>query len=503
MSITTTVGASLRQKIGRGFTRINADQEKEKGGARALLSSLLIFSELRFIRVHLRPTSLPLYVALCALALGALPFAPAASAQDTVTPDAQLEAADTYVIRNARVVTVSGPDIENGTVVVSGGRIAAVGASVNVPAGAREIDARGLTVYPGMIDAGTSMGLVEINSGAPGTVDTNELGDMNPNAAAMWGVNPHSAHIDVTRVAGVTSAVALPGGGTISGQAALLNLAGTTQRELALVPAAALVIDFPRLGGGGGFGGFQPAPAITPDAVTARDRRVEEIRRLLREAEAYGRAQDAYRQDPKGVPRPDTDLRLAALVPYVRGERPVILRADRERDIRGAVLFAQEMKLRPVILGGSDAWKAAQFLKERNVPVILDGILNLPLREDDPYDTLYENASKLHAAGVQFAISTGDSGAHVRDLPFHAGMAAAFGLPRLEALKAVTLYPAQIMGVADRLGSVEAGKIANLVVTDGDLLEARTNVRHLFINGRPVPLVSRHTVLYDQFKDRK
>ncbi|HEV3470986.1 MAG TPA: amidohydrolase family protein [Pyrinomonadaceae bacterium] len=441
-----------------------------------------------------------LFVLLSA-ALGALPSARVASAQDTVTPDTRLEAAGVYVIRNARVVTVSGPEIENGAVVISGGKIAAVGATVNAPAGAREIDARGLTVYPGMMDAGTSMGLVEVASGAPGTVDTSELGDMNPNAAALWGVNPHSAHIDVTRVAGVTSVVSLPSGGTISGQAALINLIGTSQREMAVVPQAALVIDFPRLGGGGG-GGFQPAPAITPDAVTARDRRVEEMRRLLREAEAYGRAHDAYARDPKAVPRPETDLRLAALVPYARGERPVILRADRERDIRNAVLFALEMKLRPVILGGSDAWKVARLLKERDVPVILDSVLNLPLREDDPYDTLFEGAAKLQAAGVRFAISTGDSGAHVRDLPFHAGMAAAFGLPRAEALRAVTLYPAEIMGVSDRLGSVEVGKIANLVVTDGDLLEARTNVRHVFIAGRPVPLVSRHTVLYEQFKDR-
>ena len=230
---------------------------------------------------------------------------------------------------------------------------------------------------------------------------------------------------------------------------------------------------------------------------------MDELRRMLRDAEAYGRAQDAYARDQKSVPRPTSDSKLAALVPYVRGERSVIFRADRERDIRASLRFAEEMKLKPIILGGSEAWKVTSLLKEKNVPVVIDGILNLPLREDDAYDTLYENASKLQAAGVRFAISTGDSGAHVRDLPFHAGMAAAYGLPRVEALKAVTLYPAQIMGVADRLGSIEAGKLANIVITDGDILEARTNVRHLFIAGRQIPLVSRHTLLYDQFKDRK
>ena len=448
----------------------------------------------------LRPSKAFALRTLAALALVSF-CAIVAAAQDIVGPSAQeMAAPGTYVIRNARIVTVSGPDIENGTLVISNGRISAVGASVSVPAGAQEIDARGLTVYPGLIDAETNLGLGEITGGASGTVDLSEVGDMNPNAQAWVAVNPHSSHVEVTRVAGVTSVVSMPQGGVISGQAAFINLSGTTQREMALVQNIALIIDFPRVGGGFQFG---PAQTITPEAVTARDRRVDELRRMLRDAEAYGRAQDAHARDPRGVPRPDTDLVLAALVPYVRGERPVMFRAERERDIRAAVRFAEDMKLKPIIVGGADAWKAASLLKEKNVPVIFDGMWSLPLREDDPYDTLYENPVKLQQAGVRFAISTGDVGAHVRDLPFQAGMAVAFGLPRVEALKAITLYPAQIMGVADRLGSIETGKIANIVVTDGDILDARTNVRHLFIGGRQIPLVSRHTVLYDQFKDRK
>jgi imidazolonepropionase-like amidohydrolase len=441
---------------------------------------------------------------LALVALVSLPLAHVARAQDTDRTDAQMGVPGTYVIRNARIVTVSGADIENGTVVISNGRIASVGANASAPAGAQEIDARGLTVFPGMIDLGTNMGLVEVPAGAGGTVDAQELGEMNPNISAIWSVNPHSSHVAVTRVAGVTSTLTLPSGGTISGQAALINLVGTSPREMAVVPQAALMVEFPRIGGGGGFAAFlQAQQGITPDALSARDRRVEEIRRMMRDAEAYGRAQDAYAKDPKSVPRPDTDLKLAALVPYVRGERPVIFRAERERDIRGAVRFAEEMKLKPIIIGGSEAWKVASFLKEKNVSVILDSVLNLPLREDDPYDSLYENAAKLQAAGVRFCISTGDSGAHVRDLPFQAGMAASFGLPKAEALKAVTLYPAQIMGVADRLGSIEQGKVANLVVADGDMLEPRTNIRYLFIGGRQIPLVSRHTMLNDEFKDRK
>jgi len=268
---------------------------------------------------------------------------------------------------------------------------------------------------------------------------------------------------------------------------------------MALVPEAALVVQFPRIGGGG-FGGGAP---VTPEALTQRDRRIEELRKIFRDAEAYGRAHDAYRKDPKSVPRPATDPKLAALVPYARGERPVIFRAERDREMRAVIRFAEELKLKPIILGASEGWKIASFLKEKNVPVVLDGVMNLPLREDDAYDSLFENAAKLQAAGVRFAISTGDSGAHVRDLPFNAGMAASFGLPKAEALKSVTLYPAQILGVSDRLGSIETGKLANIVIADGDILEARTNVRHLFIAGRQLPIVSRHTQLSDQFKNRQ
>ena len=421
-------------------------------------------------------------------------------AQDTDRIDPKLTNTPlpTYVIRNARIVTVSGPDIENGTLVISNGRITAVGTNATSPAGAQEIDGRGLVVYPGMIDLATGMGLIEVPTGSPGTVDSQELGDMNPNISAIWAVNPHSVHIAVTRVAGVTNALSGPSGGVISGQAAFVNLFGSSPREMALVPEAALVVQFPRIGGGG-FGGFN----VTPEALTQRDRRIEELRKIFRDAEAYGRTQDAYRKDPRSVPRPATDPKLAALVPYARGERPVIFRAERDREMRAVIRFAEELKLKPIILGASEGWKIASFLKQKDVPVILDSVLNLPLREDEGYDSLYENASKLQAAGVRFAISTGDSGAHVRDLPFNAGMAAAYGLPKAEALKSVTLYPAQIMGVADRLGSIETGKLANLVITDGDMLEARTNVRHLFIAGRQLPLVSRHTMLNDQFKDRK
>lgn len=414
--------------------------------------------------------------------------------------------AGTFVIRNARIVTVSGAEIPNGSIVISNGKIAAVGgAEVQAPGEATEINAQGLSVYPGMMDAGTSLGLVEVGQGASGTVDTAEVGDMNPNAQAIIAVNPHSAHVGVTRVNGVTNVVTAPRGSTIAGQSAVINLLGTTSRDMAVVPNAALVVNFPRLTASGRGAEFFVAQQQTPDittATTARDRQVEQFRKMLRDAEAYGKAQDAYASDPR-LPRPDVNVVLASLVPYVRGVRPVIFNVDRAVDIRAAVRFADEMKMKAIISGGEEAWKVAPLLKEKNVPVILNTTLGLPRREDDNYDAMYETASKLALGGVRFCISTGDNGAHVRDLPYHAGMASAFGLSRSEALKAITIYPAQIFGVADRLGSIEVGKLANIVITDGDLLEARTNIRYLFINGRQVPLVSRHTELFEQFKNRR
>jgi len=440
------------------------------------------------------------------LALTVVMLAATAAAQQPGNPTNQQGVTPprgTYVIRNARIVTVSGADIENGSIVIRDGKIEAVGTSVNVPAGAQSIDGHGLSVYPGMIDAGTSMGLVEVPQGASGTVDTSEVGEFNPNSRAIIAVNPHSAHIGVARVEGITNVVSAPTGGLISGQATLINLLGTSPKEMAVVPNAALVINYPRLGGGGGggFGGFQPQVNLA-DALTAGERQLEQIRKMLRDGEAYGRARDAYAKD-NSLPRPDINVVLEALVPYVRGQQPVIFRADREAEIRGAIKFAEEMKLKPIILGGDDAWKVASLLKEKNVPVILTGIFGLPGREDDPYDVLYESASKLQQAGVRFCISSGDPGAEARNLPMYAGMASAYGLSKADALKAVTLYPAQIMNVADRLGSIEVGKMANLVVTDGDLLEIRTHIHYLFIDGRKVQLTSRHTELNDAFKDRK
>ena len=411
--------------------------------------------------------------------------------------------AGTFAIVNARIVTVSGATIENGTVVIQNGKIAAVGANVAVPSGAERIDGKGLSVFPGMIDAGTNLGLGEITLGVNGSVDLAEAGTMNPNASAILAINPHSSHVNVTRVNGITTVLSFPVGGIISGQAALINLNGSTQAEMAVVPELGLVINFPRIST---FGGFTPGagPQIVEfsEAIKRRDTQLDDLKKYFRTVENYARAKEAYEKD-KTLSYTATDVKLEAMVPYVRGEKPIIFTAERERDIRGVAKFVAETKVKGIIAGGQEAWKAADDLKKNNIPVIYTNIYNLPVLDDNPYDFLFEAPAKMQQAGMKFCVSTGHNGEEVRDLPYQAGIAGSFGLSKEDALKSVTLYPAQILGVDDKLGSIDVGKIANIVVADGDILEPRTNIKYLFIGGRLLPLTSRHTELYDSFKDRK
>ncbi|MEO5798911.1 MAG: amidohydrolase family protein [Gemmatimonadales bacterium] len=407
-----------------------------------------------------------------------------------------------YAIRNAHIVPVSGPEIASGTIVIGvDGKITAVGANAAIPADAKIIDGTGLSVYPGMMEASSSIGLLEIEEGANATVDNSEVGRFNPNVGAFWGIDPHSAHIGVSRVVGITEVMSRPSGGLISGTAAIINLSGYTVPEMVVTQKSGMVFNLPSARGGGrGAGGFG-APAATAAATPGRMTATDSIKQMLRDAEVYGKTLDAYAKD-KALPRPKTDLILASLLPVIRGEMPALFNASTSAEIKEAVAFAEEMKLKPIIIGGRDAPKITDYLKQHNVPVIFSATMELPSREDDPYDANYSAPAKLAAAGVRFAISSGEPNPDIRNLPYVAGMAASFGLSKEDALKAVTLWPAQITGVGDRFGSLEVGKVANLVVLNGDMLEARSDTKYLFIDGRPVPLETKHTQLNDLFKNR-
>jgi imidazolonepropionase-like amidohydrolase len=406
---------------------------------------------------------------------------------------------ESYAIRNARIVTVSGPVIENGTVVISGGKITAVGTNVSVPSGAKTIDGSGLSVYPGMIDSGTQIGLTEIGS-VSGSVDTGEIGENNANIHVDVAIHPDSSHIAVARVNGITTVLTAPRGGNISGQSALINLDGWVPRDMVLKSPVAMHIQWPGgLGGGGGeFGGQQQRN--TSEMRREQDRQIEAMKKILQDARAYADASDARAKDPS-LPKKAVDLKMEALIPVVRGQLPVVISANLERDIKKAIQFADELKLKMILSGGAEAFKVADQLKAKGIAVLVGPIYRLPVAEDDGYDAPFANAGLLAKAGVKIAFQT-TSSAEARDLPFQAGIASAFGLPKEEALRAVTINPAQIFGVSDKVGSIEQGKIANLIVTDGDPLEIRTQIRHLFINGRSIPLTSRHTELYERYKAR-
>ncbi|MDQ3010843.1 MAG: amidohydrolase family protein, partial [Acidobacteriota bacterium] len=360
----------------------------------------------------------------------------------------------------------------------------------------------GLSVYPGLIDSNTYLGLSEVGS-VNATVDTTELGDFNANMKALTAVNPASELIPVARMNGVTTVLTCPSGGIISGQCAFINLDGWTPQEMKLAAPAALQLNYPRTGGGGRGGGFGGGFFGPPgdQARQQRERQVDVLKKKLEDAQAYAQAKEAAAKD-KSLPVRAVDLGLEALIPVIKGEVPIFVSANGESEIKGAIELAGKYKLKLVISGGDKAIKLAKELKEKNIPIVLGGVLELPGSEDSAYDESYARAGELHKAGVKIALTTSDDPSDIRLLPYHAGTAAAFGLPKEEALKAITIYPAQIFGVDKLVGSIEAGKLANLVVTDGDILEFRTKVKQMFIAGKPVDLSNKHTRLYEKYKDR-
>jgi imidazolonepropionase-like amidohydrolase len=396
--------------------------------------------------------------------------------------------AQSYIIRNTKIVTVSGATIPNGNIVIQDGKIAAVGPNIPAPRGATVIDGKGLTAYPGMIDPQTSIGLTEVGS-VGATQDTTEMGDFNPHIKASAAVNALSEHVGITRENGVTTVMAAPSGGLFAGQTAILNLDGWVTKDMLVKDSAGMIINFPR----------EPQPA--PNATTRQREdgekqwkdRIELIKKTLRDAEAFAKLLDAKVNNAP-------NLMLAALVPVVKGQMPVIFNVNRAAEIKAAIELAEEFKLKPILSGCAEAWKVVDLLKTKNVPVLLAGILDIP-DEADPYDVNFATAAILSKAGVKFAFTSGGASS-VRDLPWHAGTAAAFGLSKEEALKAVTIYPAQILNIAEQVGTISEGKIANIMLVDGDPLELRTHVKHLFVNGKQVEVSNKHTELYEKFSKR-
>ncbi len=403
--------------------------------------------------------------------------------------------ADDFALVGGTVHPASGPAIANGTVVVRHGRIESVGAGA-APAGLPAIDCHGKHVYPGLVSANTDIGLIEIES-VRGTVDDAEIGNINPNVRAEIEVNPESEHIPVARINGITSALIIPRGGAIAGTSAILHLDGWTFEDMTIKAPVALHVNWPNMSIVHNF--F--VAASDEEQKKQREDAIAAIRKAFDDARAYDQAVAAEHQP--AIPRHDRDVKWDAMVKAVRGEIPVYFHASALNQISAVLRFCDEEKLTHIgIVGGNDAWRIAEELKLRKIPVLCDATLEVPRHRWDPYDAAYTLPAKLAKAGVQYCITDGGGSWNARNLPYNASMAAAFGLDRDEALRAVTLYPAQILGVADRVGSIEPGKVADLVVADGDLLEDATHVEQVWINGRQISMETKQTRLFHKYDQR-
>jgi imidazolonepropionase-like amidohydrolase len=418
---------------------------------------------------------------------------------------AQSQPPTSYALTHAKIFTLAGSAIEDGTLIIQDGKVAAVGVGLDIPAGAQVIDATGLQVYPGFFDSITQMGLREIGA-VSATVDSAETGSYNPDVVAATAVSPSSEHIPVTRAAGITEVLAVPGsggfdsagsGGVIGGQASAIHLGGWTIDEMLIKKSAAMVLNWPEIETRTfDFATFSRKEKPYTEAKQEYDKQVNEITDLLERVRHYAQAIE------KGsTTKYDRDLKLEALAPVVRGELPLLVFADRSREIRAALEFCDKQRLRMILAGGTEAYKVKDLLRSKGVPVILRPVLTLPLDEDDPYDRLLSQPAELAAAGVKFAFASFDN-SFARRLGQNAANAVAYGLPYEEALKAVTLYPAHIFGLDEQIGTLEQGKLANLIVTNGDPLELTTDVKYLFIRGQLTSLDNRHLRLYEKYAKR-
>ena len=403
--------------------------------------------------------------------------------------------AETFLLTGATVHTVSGGTITNGQVLVRDGKIAEVGEMVKSSA-SKAVHLQGLHLYPGMIALNTDLGLVEIDA-VRATVDVREVGEYTPDVYSWHAVNPDSELLPVARANGVSHFEPVPFGEVVSGQSGLLALDGWTTEQMVAKKSIALHVFWPSANLDTTPKEKSRNPAKWKSLEDQAKERAEKLRQLddfFAEARAYSKAK-------KG----DKSLQIVpaweAMLPVVSGEIPVTIHADEVRQIRAAVSWATTNGVKMILADALDAWRVADLLATNKIPVIFNHVFTQPQRAEDNFDTHFRAASVLSKAGVKVAFS-GGGGSLVKNLPYAAAQASAFGLSADEALKGITLYPAQFAGLADRLGSIEIGKDATLFVTDGDILDVRSNVKRMWIGGKEVSLENRHTRLYEKYKNR-
>ena len=405
---------------------------------------------------------------------------------------AEEQAPSFIAIKGAKIIPVIGEDIEQGIVLIKDKVIEAVGKDVAIPEGAKIIEAEGLIVYPGMIDGLSRLGLQEIGS-LRATVDYRETGKFNPQAVCVEALRPDSVHIPIARANGITAALVAPSGGLISGQSGLIRLTGWTPQEMVIKSPVAMHIDLPTIG----RPRFQRATQTQQEQAS---KQLKEIRELFKEVRIYQKQKNAAEKNAL-LPSPEFNELLEFLIPVVNGELPVMISVHGEKDILDAIKFVKEEKLKAVFFDVTEGWKVAEEIKKSEIPVVFGSMYDMPPRWEDGYDSIFRNPGVLNQAGVKIAFSS-SSASLAKDLPYQAAKAAAFGLDKREALKAVTIYPAQIFGVDDQMGSLEKGKLANIVVADGDILELGTHIKHVFIEGAEADLTTLYEELLEKYKKR-
>ncbi len=408
--------------------------------------------------------------------------------------------AEVVALTGATLHPVSGPVIENGVLLVEDGKISGLGAGLAIPADARRVDLSGKHVYPSFIHPYSALGLIEIGS-VRGTVDTTEIGDVNANVRAEVAFHADSQLLPVAISGGVLVANVAPRGGLFHGTSALMRLEGWNWEDMTLAAPTGMHLDFPDM--------LPPSRGFRQRSQEEVDKEKERALKFLNETMADARAYDKARRAAAAGEAPAVEFhpQLEALRPLLAGELPLFLHAEEKLQIEAALDWAEEQELANLVLvTGPDSRYLTDRLLEQEVPVILNGVLRRPSRSWEPYDAAYAAAARLHEAGVRFCIGDGGSSfgaANARNLPFHAAMAAAFGLPRDVALRSVTLSAAEILGVADRLGSLEPGKDATFIVTDGDPLEILTRIEGAWLEGREIDLSQdRQRRLYEKYRNR-
>ena len=412
---------------------------------------------------------------------------------------------ETILFKNATIYPVSSARLDNADLLIENGKIKQVGQKLSAE-GAQEFDCSGKCIFPGIIAAATTAGLVEIDS-VRATIDSREVGEYTPDVRSWLAVNPDSELLPVARANGITHIVPVPTGGIVPGQSGLVALHGWTVEDLAVKAPVALNLFWPSMT-------LDTTPRqglVDKSKFKSLEEQAKERSERLKDADDFFSEAEAY---AKGRPK-DANARIPAweaMLPFLNGQIPLMIYADESRQIKAAIEWSLQRKYKVIIAGARDAWMHADLLASNKIPVLFErvyyqssSLAATPSRDVDPYDTHYKAPAVLHAAGVQVAIGLGlggHSASEVRNIPYVAAHAMAFGLPEEVALKSITLHPAQMLGVADHLGSLEPGKDATLVIATGNILDIRSQVSDVWIAGQKTSLETRHTRLYEKYNNR-